>query len=50
MGNRVGSSAAEFIYFPGGQAISGERVLSGAIEAWSAGMNLLYRTEPRAAF
>ena len=35
------------IYFPGGQAVSGERVLSGAIEAWSAGMNLLYRTEPR---
>ena len=35
-------------YVPGGgQAISGERVLSGAIEAWSAGMNLLYRTEPR---
>jgi len=36
------------MYFPGGgQAISGERILSGAIEAWSAGMNLLYRTEPR---
>ena len=35
------------IYFPGGQTVSGERVLSGAIEAWSAGMNLLYRTEPR---
>ena len=35
------------IYFPNGQAISGERVLSGAIEGWSAGMNLLYRTEPR---
>lgn len=36
------------IYFPGGQTtISGERALSGAIEGWSAGMNLLYRTEPR---
>ena len=35
------------IYFPGGQAVSGERALSGAIEGWSAGMNLLYRTEPR---
>jgi hypothetical protein len=35
------------ISFAGGQAISGERVLSGAIEGWSAGMNLLYRTEPR---
>ena len=35
------------IYFPGGQTISGERAQSGAIEGWSAGMNLLYRTEPR---
>jgi len=35
------------IYFPGGQTISGERALSGALEGWSAGMNLLYRTEPR---
>jgi hypothetical protein len=36
------------IYFPGGQTtISGERALSGALESWSAGLNLLYRTEPR---
>ena len=36
------------IYSPGGQTISsGERALSGAIDGWSAGMNLLYRTEPR---
>jgi hypothetical protein len=35
------------IYIAGGQPINGERVLSGAIEGWSAGMNLLYRTEPR---
>jgi hypothetical protein len=35
------------IDFAGGQAISGEWVRSGSIEGWSAGMNLLYRTEPR---
>ena len=35
------------IFLPGGQTSSGERAQSGAIEGWSAGMNLLYRTEPR---
>jgi outer membrane lipoprotein SlyB len=35
------------IFPPGGQTTNGQFIEAGALEGWSAGVNLLYRTEPR---